>query len=215
MRRTNDKAFTLIELLVVIGIIALIAAIAFPVFFWARAKAQQSVCASNLHQLGLASLIYAQDYDGYFPLYINVHSGQLCYESGRPQIGLAWVCNPALLHDVLTPYIKNNEVWFCPSDQFAGRDVNVWEINHLYSSYGFNFGKGSLMNDATGLWGGTAFGFIPPSKSPICEDGNLNNVQSDELEGWPVDGDDHFGGDNTFYMDGHVKWHPMIWAHAP
>ncbi len=35
MRRTNDKAFTLIELLVVIGIIALIAAIAFPVFFWA------------------------------------------------------------------------------------------------------------------------------------------------------------------------------------
>ncbi|BDI32831.1 hypothetical protein CCAX7_48820 [Capsulimonas corticalis] len=59
----NKRGFTLIELLVVIAIIAILAAILFPVFATAREKARQSTCASNLKQLGLASLQYSQDYD--------------------------------------------------------------------------------------------------------------------------------------------------------
>ena len=55
--------FTLIELLVVIAIIAILAAILFPVFAKAREKARQTACASNLKQLGLVFLQYAQDYD--------------------------------------------------------------------------------------------------------------------------------------------------------
>src|SRR6184192_4012092 len=57
------SAFTLIELLVVIAIIAILAAILFPVFAQARAKARQAVCISNLKQIGLANMMYAQDYD--------------------------------------------------------------------------------------------------------------------------------------------------------
>jgi prepilin-type N-terminal cleavage/methylation domain-containing protein/prepilin-type processing-associated H-X9-DG protein len=60
-RRANG--FTLIELLVVIAIIAILAAILFPVFAQAREKARAATCMSNGKQMGLAMMMYAQDYD--------------------------------------------------------------------------------------------------------------------------------------------------------
>src|SRR6266704_6401772 len=65
--RTKNTAFTLIELLVVIAIIAILAAILFPVFAQAREKARGASCLSNLKQMGLAWMMYAQDYDEQFP----------------------------------------------------------------------------------------------------------------------------------------------------
>lgn len=64
---SKNRGFTLIELLVVIAIIAILAAILFPVFAQAREKARQASCQSNLKQLGLAFLQYAQDYDEVLP----------------------------------------------------------------------------------------------------------------------------------------------------
>src|SRR5690242_12936525 len=64
----SRAAFTLIELLVVIAVIAVLAAILFPVFAQAREKARQTACASNMRQMGLAVLMYTQDYDERFPL---------------------------------------------------------------------------------------------------------------------------------------------------
>src|SRR5213593_4773688 len=59
--------FTLIELLVVVAIIAILAAILFPVFAQARDKARQTSCTSNMKQLGTAMMMYVQDYDESYP----------------------------------------------------------------------------------------------------------------------------------------------------
>jgi prepilin-type N-terminal cleavage/methylation domain-containing protein/prepilin-type processing-associated H-X9-DG protein len=96
------RGFTLIELLVVIGIIAILAAILFPVFAQAREKSRQASCQSNLKQIGLALHMYAQDYDDTFaPAWVN---------SGRPSPGTV-----VYWQTFVQSYIKNRPVTLCPT----------------------------------------------------------------------------------------------------
>jgi len=98
--------FTLIELLVVIAIIAILAAILFPVFAQAREKARGISCLSNVKQQGMAVLMYSQDYDETFPL-------TTLYDFGSQSQVSQWIPRVA-------PYIKNTDVFWCPSDSVAG-----------------------------------------------------------------------------------------------
>src|SRR5215203_5217128 len=102
--RVGRKAFTLIELLVVIAIIAILAAILFPVFAQAREKARQTSCLSNTKQIGLGLMMYVQDYDETYPM--NMYLGQNADSS--PCVLLSQVA--------VAPYIKNMDIYRCPSD---------------------------------------------------------------------------------------------------
>jgi prepilin-type N-terminal cleavage/methylation domain-containing protein len=109
--------FTLIELLVVIAIIAILAAILFPVFAQARDKARQATCLSNLRQIGMALVEYSQDYD-------ETHPGVWF---GPPSLA-AWSqpSNATLFYkwmDAIYPYVRNEQVFNCPSDQFNKKYV--------------------------------------------------------------------------------------------
>ena len=66
--RLRRNGFTLIGLLVVIAIIAILAAILFPVLARARENARKASCQSNLKQIATGLLMYAQDYDERFGL---------------------------------------------------------------------------------------------------------------------------------------------------
>ena len=63
----NKRGFTIIELLGVITIIAVLAAILFPVFAKAREASRRQGCLSNLFNMGMALGMYAVDNDGYYP----------------------------------------------------------------------------------------------------------------------------------------------------
>jgi prepilin-type N-terminal cleavage/methylation domain-containing protein/prepilin-type processing-associated H-X9-DG protein len=119
-RRTRKSGFTLIELLVVIAIIAILASILFPVFGRARENARRTSCASNLKQMGLASLQYAQDYDEKYVPRIgvvynvpesNIPGGYWLKTKPKPQGEEGVLFWSQLLH----PYHKSLQVFNCPS----------------------------------------------------------------------------------------------------
>lgn len=117
---TSRRAFTLIELLVVIAIIAILAAILFPVFAQARDKARSAACLSNTKQLGTAMIAYIQDYDEMIPR--NAFA-----DPGRVVEGAHFTdCSTPRWYDVIYPYIKNDQVYNCPSDAFAAMTGALW-----------------------------------------------------------------------------------------
>ncbi|WDE97172.1 type II secretion system protein [Lentisphaera profundi] len=69
-----QKRFTLIELLVVIAIIGILASLLLPVLGSARERAKRAVCKSNLKQIGVATVIYADDNDGFYMTQLNAIS---------------------------------------------------------------------------------------------------------------------------------------------
>ena len=139
-RRRYSGGFTLIELLVVIAIIAILAAILFPVFASARAKARQTVCVSNLKQIGIAVLAYTEDYDEAFP------SATYLWLSGSTLTATPW-------YYAVDPYVKANfpqsvntaiaeklatSIWVCP-DFAATNNASGYPLPAALASYAASF----------------------------------------------------------------------------
>src|SRR5437016_13193083 len=95
------RGFTLIELLMVIAIIAVLAAILFPVFAQAPEKARATSCLSNTKQISLAYAMYNQDYDEGFPATVSERQAP----SNVPDTADARA--PYSYRMLLQPYIKS------------------------------------------------------------------------------------------------------------
>jgi prepilin-type processing-associated H-X9-DG protein/prepilin-type N-terminal cleavage/methylation domain-containing protein len=200
MKATKGKrvGFTLIELLVVITIIAILAAILFPVFAKAREKARTASCQSNLKQIGLAVRQYMTDYDERF-----MPGGQndcTAVTDHKPY------CR-------LRPYIKNPQIWDCPSA--GGMRTN--EATGANTSYHFNNQLAGIADaqvvDTAGTiaaidcWdeGGWIEGnLVAPCSHDwphIClQQGCGSGTTCYDTFGR------HSGGINVLFYDGHVKW---------
>jgi prepilin-type N-terminal cleavage/methylation domain-containing protein/prepilin-type processing-associated H-X9-DG protein len=111
--------FTLIELLVVIAIIAILAAILFPVFARAREAARKATCISNLKQIALAVIMYAQDYDEVLPAAVGDDDNGTAHPVDPAQLNVSHSGISAIdmwqLADALLPYVKSVDLFNCPT----------------------------------------------------------------------------------------------------
>jgi prepilin-type N-terminal cleavage/methylation domain-containing protein/prepilin-type processing-associated H-X9-DG protein len=106
--QASRPGFTLIELLVVIAVIALIAAMLFPVFSRAREKGRQAACVAHVRQIVMAFHMYSEDYDQQFPPDFSRGRGI----TTSAEAGGMWYVQ-------LQPYIRNMGVLHCPSDNIS------------------------------------------------------------------------------------------------
>jgi prepilin-type N-terminal cleavage/methylation domain-containing protein/prepilin-type processing-associated H-X9-DG protein len=200
--RSGAFGFTLIELLVVIAIIAILAAILFPVFARARENARRASCQSNLKQIGLGVLQYAQDFDERYPM-------------GKVIVGgsdVSW-------RQTVQPYVKSTQLFRCPSNPNSDttRDNAVGNYPEIKESYGANLRVFGVD------WGGGGSNTITTSLAQIEESAskimvgeaidsqgiygagtaypdwsNNNNFVTSAFAG-------HLGTGNYLFADGHVK----------
>lgn len=111
--KVTRRGFTLIELLIVIAIIALLAAILFPVFARVRENARKAACQSNLKQLALGFQQYVADYDNRFPHAWDTNP----QVPNNPPYIVATVGSddPVIWPAKIFPYVKDKGIYNCPS----------------------------------------------------------------------------------------------------
>jgi prepilin-type N-terminal cleavage/methylation domain-containing protein len=120
MRASQNSGFTLIELLVVIAIIAILVALLLPALSKAKESARRAACASNMRQIIVASLIYADENEDRLPA--QPSDGRLVKAHGGD--GLNY-------YDLLMPQLNNPNVWLCPTSRDGPGTVMAYHMNGL------------------------------------------------------------------------------------
>jgi len=221
-------AFTLIELLVVVAIIAVLIAMLLPALATAREAARTTVCATNLKQMNLGFVMYAEDFNGYIPAAVG-SSGTWDLELGRRYLNspLDWQHPEA---------DEQGVVFICPSDM-VDRDNPLTAGLHRYSrikrSYSLEIWTKLPGKDFALEYDYFRLAEFPDSSRQILMTewhwpGNLRGMSWPGawtnyywwLYGFdpyregpgiaagyiPADGNYHKHGMNYLFMDGHVQW---------
>ena len=193
--RCRRRAFTLIELLVVIAMIAILAALLLPALGRAKESARRTQCVSNLKQILVAALIYADENDGRLPA--QPGDGRAVRAAGG---------DGQNYYDLLMPYALAPAAWLCPS----AKDNPAEGAQSPGRLMGFHMN--GLLITTNGLH---ELAVRQPSNTMLASDAgerrlwNSAYLRPDQearyLYDMPIS--NHHGGGNVGFADGHVRWY--------
>ncbi len=223
------RGFTLIELLVVIAIIAILAAILFPVFARAKEAARRSACLNNLKQIGIAVMMYVDDWKGHYPREAQhvpppgFSQGSNWDSTGSMATGCMWT---------FRGYLKERKVWMCPSGGRRKFKATVYDhpsrvpVGQIWAQVGWIVHP-ELGGEICTNYSAYAFARHPgqphPPNDPLCALGKTpdefySDCLRDGYNAWLIhdsysysqDASKYFfphkGGISGIFYDGHAKW---------
>jgi prepilin-type N-terminal cleavage/methylation domain-containing protein/prepilin-type processing-associated H-X9-DG protein len=208
------QAFTLIELLVVIAIIAILAAILLPMLDQAKQRAWTTQCLSNVHQIGMAMKIFADENQELYP----ESGGDIRWNAIDPLTRKnSWM-------QQIVAYAGNTNIYDCPANCLLPLNVRgpYNYFNGCRAAYIDNGGYGPLKNNAVRfpsayVLSGDACGDLDVALAPAApafdpldadKDDYVQNCVGGLANGtpfalWQI----HSGGQNVLFVDGHAKWY--------
>jgi prepilin-type N-terminal cleavage/methylation domain-containing protein len=222
--KKSSPAFTLIELLVVIAIIAILAAMLLPALAKSKEEAKRAECKSNMHQLGVATLMYAQDNGDLLP--------NLDYQGAW-----FWDMDRTVASNLMANVVNNTTIFYCPNEYylFNNGTPDAWNAfpTYVVTGYGWLFpdspimtndmnpeingtnmvtkitqGRGTkgvsateMIIDATiysaSLSGGKNYADVVGAGATKCRSAHLNPNNSP-------------AGGNICFLDNHIEWRPFV-----
>jgi len=205
MALKRSRGFTLIELMAVIAVIGILAAILRPTLSKAREAARRTSCLANLHQIGVAMWIYADENEGRFP-----------WSGGEG--------NADCLRKLHADYLGNYDVFVCPSsarpvkeNQFADIFLNVEGLEPYHSLMGIRGGY-RICYDYFGAYTAQPIAIAEDTwaipKMPLMWDLALNTRTMGAGRQRPrYTSGNHSTGGNVLWADGSVTFeHFASWA---
>jgi prepilin-type N-terminal cleavage/methylation domain-containing protein/prepilin-type processing-associated H-X9-DG protein len=206
------RGFTLIELLVVIAIIAILAAMLLPALASAKQRAWTITCNSNLHQISLGMMMYADDAHGLYP----ESGGDIPWGQKDPHTHMAgWL-------EQIVSFTQTTNIYHCPANKLVPQDQQSW----------FNYFNGDraayvVANDDVSLdvkkiqfptqhvLSGDTLDFTPEDAdkddyTQNCVGGMANGFAYENSIGSEYKWEEwqsHSKGQNILFADGHAKWY--------